>query len=179
MKKFLTVLLCIVTIIACALPMAGCSLFAERPEMDLELAKENLLDNSYVITSYIEHTSYDSIAQDKGISSKLVAYKESDNVRYSIQIYCFGENSLAKAYYKQLKAEQNNTIDYYTSCITYYENYLDHYGSHLTTEGRNSLKDQIKEYKEKLERLNDVVIGRKGDCVWQGYIDAIKATKGE
>ena len=179
MKKFLTVLLCVATVIACALPMAGCSLFVEKPETDLETAKENLITAGYTIETYYELNSISEIAEKRGIADYLEASKDYGDDEYEVVIMRFGNSNLAIAYYKELKATRNAAIDYANAEIDYYEEFLDDYSSAISSERKENIQEKLSDYKDEVEEYNDLILGRSGEYVWYGQKEAIKATKGE
>lgn len=179
MKKFLAVLICVLTVVACAVPMTGCSLFAPKPETELSVAEENLKAEGYeVYTNELQTT--DDIIDNAGVQKSLSAKKYEDGeIVSSLVIRIYSRKSVAKAVYKQFKLELDVSKDFLKAEISYIEAMLEEYEYDLSSEEKTEFNEELAELKEELETYNDIVYGRSGDTIWYGHKSAIEASKGE
>ena len=185
MKKFLSMLLATVLLVAC-LAFTGCSLFGAKPELDLETAAENLEDADYVVSF-----SDDEDELDINVEAQLEAYDE-DHENY-IYITTYKDSKSAKIAYQAIKLEKNYEKDSYNRRIDSYEleiknikNMLEKYEDELDDEDMldyyedmlEEAEDALEERKEEYaEEKENYVYGRKGNTIWIGTKDALEATK--
>ena len=186
MKKFLSLLLATVLLVAC-LAFTGCSLLGAKPELDLETAAENLEDADYFVSF-----SDDEEDLDVNVEAKLYAYEE-DGENY-ISIVTYKDSKSAKLAYQEIKLEleyekesYNRRVDSYELQIKNINNMMDKYEDELDDEDMidyyedmlEEVEDALEEYKEEYaEEKENYVYGRKGNTVWAGTKDALEATKG-
>ena len=173
MKKWLSAILCIVTVLMCVLVFASC---AAKPELDLETAAENLEDEDYNV-----QYSDDEDELDVNVAERLTASKSNgddyDDYEY-IQITVYKDVKSAKAMYEMLKLQQEVSKKSMKNEIEQLKNKLATYEDDLENEDIDDIEDEIEELEESLERLEEIVYGRSGKTVWYGTKDAIDATKG-
>lgn len=156
MKKILSLLLVLVTMLAVCTSLVACG--GPKPNLDFDSAKQNLAENGY--RAHVEDGEEYGGYLGEAIEQRLFAYDEDDNYIY---IYEFKDSKAAKLYYEYIK--EGSDAEY-----EFYKRYLKKYGDDLTREEREELEDYIKE-------LEDWVVGRSGKYVWYGTKDAVNATK--
>ena len=166
MKKILKSIVAILLIISSIFTLVSCA----RPKKDIDEAADNLRDNGYNVT----FTSSDEA--DVGIEAKLVAYK---NGSMCLQFIEFGSIKLAKLYYQALRMAIQNEIQENKLSIKAMKHMINRFKDDLSSDEISSYKQMIvdlkAENKELREQLN--CTGRSGKYVWQGDLEAIKATK--
>ena len=164
MKKLLALALIIVSIFS----FASCSLFAAKPEFDLDDAKDALEDADYTVI-------YEDDLDTPGIKEYLRAYDSKDN---SLTIIVFEDAKLANLAYQQQKLEFEYDKDELELEIKANEHRLDKYEDDLDSADIDSIEDDIKDMNKELKEMKDYVIGKSGKTIWYGTKDAIKDSKG-
>ena len=167
MKKFLSLLLATAMILGCMLTLSSCA-FAEKPELDLEDAQENLEDEDY-------HVSYEDDVDDAGYEEMLYAYNDKED---SLRVVVFSDSKLADMYYDTVKAQLKYQKETVEREIKMMEHLLKKYDDDMDSDEVDEMKDEVKELKKELKKFDDVVIGKSGKTVWYGTKDAVKDSKG-
>ena len=162
MKKLLALLLVIVSIFS----LASCSLFAAKPKLNLDDAKDNLEDNDYSVT-YVDKDA------GTGVKEYLRAYNDKGD---EITIYIYEDATSASIAYKMAKLNQDQQEEYNKLRLKRYQNLLKKYEDDMSSSEIDSVEDSIKDLKKSMKD-NDYVIGKSGKTVWYGTKDAIKDTK--
>lgn len=166
MKKILKSIVAILLIISSIFTLVSCA----RPKKDIDEAADNLRDSGYKVT----FTSSDET--DVGIETKLVAYKDGS---MCLQLVEFESTKLAKLYYQALKMAIQDKIQENKLSIKAMKHMINKFKDDLSSDEISSYKQMIvdlkAENKELREQLN--CTGRSGKYVWQGDLEAIKATK--
>ena len=159
MKKILSLLLVLVTMLAVCTSLVACG--GAKPNLNLSRAEANLKENGYHVD--IEDGEEYSGYRGAAIERTLYAYDEDDN---EIYIYEFKDAKAARLYYNNMKSAYGKGSAYHK----WYKRYLKKYGDDLTREEREDVEDWIEEIEEE-------VCGRSGKYVWFGTKDAVNATK--
>lgn len=157
MKKLLSLLLVLVTMLAICTSLVACG--GAKPNLDFDSAKQNLAENGY--SAYVEDAKGGYFGE--AIEQRLIAHDEDDDYIY---IYEFKDEKAAKLYYNDAKIYYGkNSAEY-----KFYKHYLKKYGDDMTSDERKDVADYI-------EELENYVVGRSGKYVWYGTKDAVNATK--
>ncbi|MBR3864020.1 MAG: hypothetical protein IKJ19_02745 [Clostridia bacterium] len=174
MKKLFALLFTTIMLLTCVFAMNGCSLFANKPEFDLELAKENLEDRDYYVSYHVidDYYSYDN----KGMKESLYAYNEETDG--TIEIVVFENEKIAKLFLEVIKLEFEQEKEYCELEIKFLEEYLKVYKNKLSSSEIDEIEDEIKELKLEIEEeFGQYIFGRRGKIVWFGNEKGINATK--
>ncbi|MBQ9773707.1 MAG: hypothetical protein IJW30_06440 [Clostridia bacterium] len=172
MKRILTLMLALMLSLTCVLTLASCALFQKKPEMDLEVAAENLEDADYYV-SYED----DEDNLEVGVEATLYAYDE-DGENY-LRMVTYIETSSAKIAYDALKKEYDAEIDMIKLEIKRIEDILENYEDDLEDEEVDEYEDELKECEKELEEMEEEhKMGRSGKTVWMATVDAIEDSKG-
>ncbi len=176
MKKLLTLLCSFVMLFTCIFAFSGCSavksLFANKPEFDLELAKENLEDRDY----YVSYHVIDDYYSNNGIKENLVA--TNPKTGGEIEIYLYENEKIAKLSLEVIKFEFEQEKEYCELEIKFLEEYLKVYKNKLSSSEIDEIEDEIKELKLEIEEeFDQYTFGRRGKIVWIGNEKGINATK--
>lgn len=159
MKKILSLLLVLVTMLAVCTSLVACS--GPKPTLDIDRAQQNLERNGYDV--YVRDGEDLGGLVGAAIEARLSAHDEDDN---EIYIYEFKDEKAAKLYYNDVKIYYGkNSAEY-----KFYKRYLKKYGDDMT-------RDERKDVAEYIEELEEYVCGRSGKYVWYGTKDAVNATK--
>ena len=159
MKKILSLLLVLVTMLAVCSSLVACG--GAKPNLDFDSAKQNLEENGY--SAHVEDGEEYGGYRGAATEQRLFAYDKDDNYIY---IYEFKDEKAAKLYYNDAKIYYGkNSAEY-----KFYKYYLKKYGDDMTSDERKDVADYI-------EELENYVVGRSGKYVWYGTKDAVNATK--
>ena len=169
MKKIITTLLALAMILSCVVVFSSCSLFAPKPELDLEDAKDNLEDADYSV-SYED----DEDLLGPGVAEQLYAYDDDNFLRVTV----YEDSKSASLAYDEIKMELDHEKESIKLTIKSIEHVLDKYEDDLEDEEIDELEDMLEEYQDELEEYEDYVIGKSGKTVWAGTKDAIEDSKG-
>lgn len=166
MKKILKSIVAILLIISSIFTLVSCA----RPKKDIDEAADNLRDSGYKVT----FTSSDET--DVGIETKLVAYKDGS---MCLQLVEFESTKLAKLYYQALRMAIQNEIQENKLSIKAMKHMINKFKDDLSSDEISSYKQMIVDLKEENKELREQLncTGRSGKYVWQGDLEAIKATK--
>ena len=160
MKKFL-----LLTMIVFVLTLSSCTGFRqEKPNLDLEEAAEALEDAGYYVI-YDDEESYEI-----GYAEYLEAYDDDEKI---VICECL-DVKIAKIFYNFFKTQYDAEIKALKVRIEAMEYMLEEYKSDMDSDEKSELKDDIKDYKEELEILESISIGRKGKFVWIATPEAIE-----
>ena len=170
MKKIKVLLLAVALLLVCTMALSACSLFAPKPNKDLEEAAENLEDEKYMVT-YTD----DEDELEVNVAEKLYATDGKDNY-LSVTIY--NDSKSASLAYKEMKMQYDAEIDEIKLEIKNYENMIKKYEDDLDNDDIDDYEDEIKELEKELEEAKDFVFGKSGKMVYAGTKDAIKDSKG-
>lgn len=162
MKKIIALLLAALCIFAC------CSC-AARPAMKLDEAEANLKAKDYIVT-------YDKDSSITGVAESLTAYT-SLSLEPDLIIVVYDTVKLARFAYEEAKLSIDTEIEDIKMEIKKTEYILKQYKDELKSAEIDDLEDNIKDFKEKLEELENIVIGRSGKTFWQGTKQAIKDSR--
>ena len=152
MKKWLSAILCIVTVLMCVLVFASC---AAKPELDLEDAAENLEDEDYRVEYSDNEDGYLPVYMEE----MLYASKGEDADDIIVMAVCKDEKS-AKLLLKQVKEQNEELIKYYEARIKMLENKLDLYEDDLDKDEIKDIEERIEDYEETIEKYKEYVYGR-------------------
>ncbi len=171
MKRTFRILLALALAAVFTLSLASCSLFTEKPELDLDDAKDALEDEKYTVT-IVEDEDLLSV----GIEATLSAMDaKSEN---SLRIVCFEDKKMAKLYHKQLKLEHETEIEKLELEIEALEYMLKEYEDDLDNEELDEYEDQLDELQEELdEQKEEYSFGIDGATVWSGTKEAVEDSK--
>ena len=166
MKKILKSIVAILLIISSIFTLVSCA----RPKKDIDEAADNLRDNGYTVT----FTSSDET--DVGIEAKLIAYKDGS---MCLQFIEFESAKLAKLYYQALRIAIQEKIKENKLSIKAMKHMINKFKDDLSSDEISSYKQMIVDLKEENKELREQLncTGRSGKYVWQGDLEAIKATK--
>ena len=153
MKKILSLLLVLVTMLALCTSLVACG--GPKPQLNLDKAEDCLKDHDYfvVVEDGEEYGGYEGYAVEEYL------YAEDDNDN-ELTIIKFKTSKAAKLYYKYLGKGEEKTLKYL----------LKKYGNDMD-------KDEKKYLEKELKEAQEWVIGRSGKYVWYGTKDAIKDSK--
>lgn len=169
MKKILKSIVAILLIISSIFTLVSCA----RPKKDIDEAADNLRDNGYTVTFY------SSDENGAGIADKISAYKTTYDGTLRLQLVEFESTKLAKLYYQALRIAIQEKIKENKLSIKAMKHMINKFKDDLSSDEISSYKQMIvdlkAENKELREQLN--CTGRSGKYVWQGDLEAIKATK--
>ena len=164
MKRLITCLLLLATLLGCMLVFTGC--ISPTPNLNLEDAKTALENLDYRV-------SYDADGET-GIEVSLYAYKDDE----SLHITQFKKASTAKLYKEYLELQYGAEIELIEKQIEIYEHLLSTYKNDMEEAEIQDLEEQIEHYKEELEEAKDqMIVGNFGKYVWRGSKDAIEDSK--
>ena len=165
MKRLITGLLLLATLLGCMLVFTGC--ISPTPNLNLEDAKTALENLDYRV-------SYDNDIGFPGIVASLSAYKDGEE----LSIMEFKKASTAKLYREYLEIEYGQRIEVMEKQIEIYEHMLSTYKNDMDEEEKQDIEEQIEYYKERLEEAKDqMIIGNFGKYVWHGSKGAIEDSK--
>lgn len=168
MKKMTVKFLALALVLASLFSLASCSLFAKKPNRDLEDAADILEDAKYDV-SYIDDEDDLSI----GYVEYLHASKKDDYIR----VIVFADAKLANLYYESLKMDKEFERDELKLEIKSLEHMLKKYEDDMDSDEVDNYEDELKEAKKELDELDEVVIGKSGKTVWKGTKKAIEDSK--
>lgn len=156
MKKILSILLVIATMLTVCMSLVACG--GPKPKLDLDKAEENLEDKGYYVEIIDEEEDIIYEADYAGYAIEVILYAEDESREDVIFIMKFKTSKDARMYYKTITSSQK-----------LYEYILKKFGRDMDDEEKDYLEEMI-------EREN--VKGYFGKYVWFGTKDAIKDTKG-
>lgn len=159
MKKILSMLLVLVTMLTVCMSLVACG--GPKPTLNLKKAEKNLEKNDYEV-EFLDDEDYilDEYG-DEGYAIEEVLYAEDDGDNY-IVIYKFKTARDAKLYFE--------IEDYEKAWSKLQKHVLKKFGDDMEKEERKDLEKDIKESEE-------YVCGRSGKYVWFGTKDAVKDTR--
>lgn len=164
MKKFIAMILAVVTILGCTVAFSSCTV---RPDFDIDDAEDALKDEDYIV--YV-----DDDAGTAGIKQTLTATNGKDTV----SIIWFEDFFMAKLYYQELKLQREYEIKETELKIKTIKKMLKKYDDDLKSTEVDYYEDELKDLQKELKELKkDYVIGRSGKKVWSGTKAAVKDTK--
>jgi len=167
MKRLLAALLAFTMIILGVFSLASCGV-GTAPELDFDDAKEALEEAGYEVRINEEPSSVD-------LEKTLYATKEGKTI--SIKVY--KDSKSAKLAYEELKFQYDAGMDYAKLEIKQLKNKLNKYEDKLSSAEIDEIEDDIKEIEEELEEMkNETSFGRRGKIIWEGDVEAAKASKG-
>lgn len=161
MKKFLSIFLVLVTMLAVCTSLVACG--DPKPQLNLERAEKALEKNGYVV-SVKDGDDYSGF-MGYALEGYLLAHEKDDGDNI-IHIYEFKTAKAARLYYNFIKMDYGKgsaTYKFYKRCLRKYGDDMD--------------KDKRKYIEDYLEELEEEVCGRSGRYVWCGTKDALNATK--
>lgn len=165
MKKLITGLLLLATLLGCMLVFTGC--ISPTPNLNLEDAKSALEGLDYRVI-------YEADADFPGLVATLHAYKDGGE----LSIMKFEKASTAKLYREYLQTEYGQRIEAIEKQLELYEHILSTYKNDMDEEEKREIEEQIEYYKERLEEAKDqMIIGNLGKYVWNGSKNAIEDSK--
>ena len=175
MKKILATMLAILMIATSVLTFASC--FGAKPEMDFAKIEEKYKDNEDVYVNYVKDADkLDANVEEKiSVTKKIGSGDDVDSVYLSITRY--KDTKSAKLAYEQLKISQDASKQLYKNYLKEAQYILDNYSDKLSSDEIDSYKEDIKEYEDALEKIENSTFGRSGKVVWSGDKDLIKETK--
>ncbi len=156
MKKILSMLLVLVTMLTVCMSLVACG--GPKPNLNLDRAKKNLKDNDYEV-EICDGDEWEDV-EDGALAMEEVLYADDEDGDNYIYIIKFKTTKDAKLYYKAFENED--------AWVKYLKYVLKKYGDDLDREDREEFE----------ERIEDYSWGRSGKYVWYGTKDAIKDTKG-
>lgn len=156
MKKILSMLLVIATMLTVCMSLVACG--GPKPKLDLDKAKENLKDKGYCVEIIDEEEDIVYAAGYAGYAIEVILLAEDRSREDSICIMKFKTSKDARMYYKNI-----------TSLQKLHEYILKKFGRDMDDAEKDLLEEMI-------EREN--VKGYWGKYVWFGTKDAIKDTQG-
>ena len=189
MKKIITTLLALAMILSCVLVLSSCSIsiFAPKPELDLEDAAENLEDADYSV-SYIDDTDELDVGMEEMLYASEVIdredfddeeeYYEALDARNYITIVVYSSKKTADIAYQNAKAELDYEIKSTKLEIKSIQHTLDEYEGDLEDEQIEYYEEKLESLEKALDQLNNTVVGKKGATVWYGTKGAIEDSKG-
>ena len=168
MKKIISAVLCLVTVLMCVLALASCG---AKPELDLETAAENLEDNDYEV-----YFSDDEDELEPNVSAKLSA---SDGDENSIYIVTYKDSKSASIAFDELKLQIDYEKKSTENKIKELENLLKKYEDDFEDDDEiEEIEDEIKDLEKELEEFDEkYCYGKSGKTVWYGTNDAAKDSK--
>lgn len=165
MKRLITGLLLLATLLGCMLVFTGC--FSPTPNLNLEDAKTALENLDYRV-------NYDTDIDFPGVEVYLSAYKDDE----SLYIMQFKKASSAKLYREYLDIEYGQRAKALENQIEFYEHILSTYKNDMDENKKQELEQDIEYYKEQLEELKDrLIVGNFGKYAWYGSKGAIEDSK--
>jgi len=170
MRKIKVLLLAVALLLVCTMALSACSLFAPKPNKDLEEAAENLEDEKYTVT-YTD----DEDDLDVNVEERLYATDGKDNY-LSVTIY--KDSKSASLAYKEMKLQYDAELESVELQIKNCENMIKKYDDDLDSDEIDEYEDEIKELEKELKEAKDFVFGKSGKMVYAGTKDAIKDSKG-
>ena len=162
MKKIIALLLAVL----CVFAICSC---AARPAMKLDEAEANLKAKDYIVT-------YTKDSSMTGVAERLTA-RASLSLESDLEIVVYDTAKLARFAYEEAKLSIDTEIEYINMEIKKTEYVLKQYKDELKSAEIDELEDDIKDLKEELAELENIVIGRSGKTFWQGTKQAIKDSK--
>ncbi len=196
MKRIITLFLSIVTTFSLIFTLFSCissdkdssegnkdvnDTEAPRPELDLEIAKENLKSHGYEI----RYTGIDQI-HTPGEKLKLYAYDKNYRAVEILSIFEFADEDFAKLNYQREKDRLENEIKAMEKQVEYLQLVNDEYTERIDELYEESgviiegvvqdYDDELAYFQNKLDRQKEWVVGIDGCYVWYGYKEVIEAS---
>lgn len=165
MKKLFYFLAIGMLLVCCLFNFVSCA--SAKPELDLEAAKKALEDRGYTV-------ELREVYPDDGIEETLSAHSGDD----TIEIIVCKDATIAKHYYELIKSSYDAELKSVESPLKIYKRLFKVYPDDFDSDDIEMFEDDIQDLTKELKDLKeDYAIGRKGNIVWCGTINAIEDTK--
>ncbi len=162
-------------LIASALSLTACDLFAPKPETNIRSAAAALTDRGYTVNTS-GALPVDGYEDD--VKRSLYATKSgSSDFEDEVWLVEFKDEDAAKDFYKEIKAFLNEEIEELEDELKELKQDFEDEEDYMSSSERKIAKELLKQQEEEVDKIKEIVIGRSGKTVWCGSKDAIEDTK--